>query len=69
VSEPDKEIVPEKDKPFILALIASTITILNIVLAAVGAYTGNTIMMNNSVDTLKYTFTLTTMAWVFYLKK
>ena len=61
--------VKESDKPFILALISSGITVLNIVLAAVGAYTGNSQMMNNSVESLKFTFPLTTMAWTFYLKK
>jgi hypothetical protein len=64
-----EKVVSEKDKPFILALISSGITILTVVLSAVGAYTGNTQMMNNGIDSLKFTFPLTTMAWTFYLKK
>ena len=61
--------IPETDKPFILALVSSGITILNIVFAAIGAYNGNEAMMNESIDTLKYTFTLTTMAWSYYFAK
>ena len=64
-----EEKIPEKDKPFVLALVSAGITILTIVFAAVGAYTGNTTMVDNSVETLKFTFPLTTMAWTFYLKK
>ena len=64
-----EEKIPEKDKPFVLALISAGITILTIVFAAVGAYTGNTTMMDNSIETLKFTFPLTMMAWTFYLKK
>jgi len=56
----------DQDKPFILALIASAITVLNIVVAAVGAYVNNKDMMTESVETMKYTFTLTSMAWTFY---
>jgi hypothetical protein len=56
----------DQDKPFILALIASAITVLNIAFAAVGAYVGNKDMMTESVETMKYTFTLTTTAWAFY---
>ena len=64
-----EEKIPEKDKPFVLALISAGITILTIVFAAVGAYTGNTTMVDNSIETLKFTFPLTMMAWTFYLKK
>ena len=64
-----EEKIPEKDKPFVLALVSAGITILTVVFAAVGAYTGNTTMMDNSVETLKFTFPLTMMAWTFYLKK
>jgi uncharacterized protein (DUF486 family) len=61
--------IKEKDKPFILALVASGITILNLVFAAVGAYIGNKDMMAESVDAMKYTFTLTASAWAFYFGK
>lgn len=61
--------VPDKDKPFILALIASGITVLNIIVAATGAIFDNQAMMAQSVDILKYTFTLTTTAWAFYFGK
>ena len=64
-----KERISERDKPFVLALVSAGITILTIVFAVVGAYTGNTTMMDNSVETLKFTFPLTMMAWTFYLKK
>ena len=64
-----EERISEKDKPFVLALVSAGITILTIVFAAVGAYTGNTTMVDNSVETLKFTFPLTMMAWTFYLKK
>jgi hypothetical protein len=61
--------VKETDKPFILALVSSAITILNIVLIAIGASTNNQQMMNTFVETLKFTFPLTTMAWTFYFGK
>lgn len=59
----------EKDKPFILALVSSGITILNVVITAVGAYIGNAQMTTNGIEMLKFTFPLTTMAWTFYFKK
>jgi hypothetical protein len=61
--------VKETDKPFILALISSGITILNIVFIAVGALTNNKQMIDTCVETLKFTFPLTTMAWTFYFGK
>ena len=61
--------ISERDKPFVLALVSAGITILTIVFATVGAYTGNTTIVDNSVETLKFTFPLTMMAWTFYLKK
>jgi len=61
--------VKEKDKPFILALVSSGITILNVAITAVGAYIGNTEMATKGVEMLKFTFSLTTMAWAFYFKK
>lgn len=59
----------EKDKPFILALIASGITIINIAFAFVGSYLNNELMVTTSVDTLKYTFTLTMASWTYYFGK
>jgi len=61
--------ISEKDKPFILALVSSGITILNVILTAVGAYTGNQTMVDSGIEMLKFTFPLTTMAWTFYFKK
>jgi hypothetical protein len=61
--------ISEKDKPFILALVASGITILSIVFAAVGALVGNKDMTTESIEVMKYTFTLTTTAWAFYFGK
>jgi len=61
--------VQERDKPFILALVSSAITILNIAVAAYGALTGNTLMKDTGIEMLKYTGTLTTMAWTFYFGK
>lgn len=59
----------EQDKPFILALVASAITVMNIILAAIGAYTANQLMVATSIDTLKFTFPLTMAAWVYYFGK
>ena len=60
--------VPEKDKPFILALISAGVTILNIGIMAYGALTGNQEMVTSAMESLKFTFPLTTMAWTFYFK-
>jgi len=61
--------IRETDKPFILALVSSGITILSIVVAAIGAYTGNTYMKDTGIEVLKYTGTLTTMSWTYYFSK
>ena len=61
--------ISEKDKPFVLAIVSSGITVLNIILAGIGAYTGNKEMITVSVEMLKFTFPLTTMAWTFYFGK
>ena len=61
--------ISEKDKPFALAIVSSGITVLNIILAGIGAYTGNKEMITVSVEMLKFTFPLTTMAWTFYFGK
>jgi hypothetical protein len=60
--------VSEKDKPFVLAIVAAGITATNIVIAGVGALLHNPEMMNEAIDTLKYTFPLTVTAWAFYFK-
>jgi len=61
--------VKEQDKPFILALISAGITITNIILVAVGAITNNQQMVTSSIEVLKFTFPLNTMAWAFYFGK
>ena len=61
--------ISEKDKPFVLAIVSSGITVLNIILAGIGAYTGNKEMVTVSIEMLKFTFPLTTMAWTFYFGK
>lgn len=58
--------VQDKDKPFVLALVASGITIINIILAALGGFAHNDVVVTTSVDAMKYTFTLTASAWTFY---
>lgn len=61
--------VNEKDKPFILALVASGITVLNIVITAIGAATHNQEMTAQGMETLKFTFPLTMAAWTYYFGK
>ena len=61
--------ISEKDKPFVLAIVSSGITVLNIILAGIGAYTSNKEMVTVSIEMLKFTFPLTTMAWTFYFGK
>ena len=61
--------IKEADKPFILAIIGTGITILTILVTAIGAYQGNLVLRDTGIDMLKYTFTLTTAAWVFYFGK
>jgi hypothetical protein len=61
--------VKETDKPFVLALVSSGITVLNILLMAVGALTKNDQMVSTCVETLKFTFPLTTLAWTYYFSK
>jgi len=63
----EKEI-KEADKPFYLAIISSLITILCIILAGIGAALRNDTLANTAIEMLKYTFSLTTMAWAFYFK-
>lgn len=58
--------VNEKDKRFILALVAAAITILNIVIIAMGAYYGNDLMVQQGTETLKFTFPLTLTSWSYY---
>jgi len=60
--------VPEKDKPYYLAVISSFITGMCIWIGAVGAAFHNTAMVEFSLESLKFTFPLTTMAWAFYFK-
>jgi len=61
--------VPEKDKPFVLALVGSAITVTTIIVTAIGAWFGKTEMVEKGMDTLKFTFPLTTMAWTYYFGK
>ena len=61
--------ISERDKPFVLAIVSSGITVLNIILAGIGAYTSNKEMISVSIEMLKFTFPLTTMAWTFYFGK
>jgi len=60
--------IPERDKPFYLALVSSFITILSIIIAAAGAFYNNESMVETGKESLKFTFPLTTMAWTFYYK-
>lgn len=64
----EKLSIPEKDKPFILALVSSAITVTCIAITAVGAWFGNTEMTERGVEMLKFLFPLTTMSWGFYFK-
>lgn len=59
----------ERDKPFLLAIVASGITIMNIVIVAIGSALHNEVMTTNGLEMLKFTFTLTAMGWTFYLTK
>jgi len=61
--------IEEKDKPFVLAIISSGITIMNIVIVAIGSFLGNKDMQTNGMELLKFTFPLTAMAWTYYLSK
>ena len=63
-----RENIPERDKPFFLAIISSIITVTAIIIAAIGAYLRNEAMVEVGKETLKFTFPLTTMAWTFYFK-
>lgn len=60
--------IPEKDKPFILAFIGSAITVLNIAIIGIGAWYEKPEMVKSGMESLKFTFTLTAMAWAFYFK-
>jgi hypothetical protein len=61
--------VNDRDKPFILALVSAGITLTNIVIAAAAGWVGNWTLMNQAIDTMKYTFTITGVAWTFYFGK
>jgi len=61
--------ISEKDKPFVLAVVASGITLTCIVIGAIGAYFGNKDMTETAIEALKFTFPLTTLSWGFYFKE
>jgi len=61
--------IPEKDKPFLLALISSGLTFACLFVTCYGAFVGNDSLRETGMEALKYTFSLTTMAWTFYFKK
>ena len=63
-----QESIPERDKPFFLAIISSAVTILTISIAAIGAFLSNETMIEVGLEALKFTLPLTTMAWTFYFK-
>jgi hypothetical protein len=63
---PIKDVASEKDKPFILALIGSGVTIVTGVLAAVKVSFVDPIQ---AMDIFKSTLTLTVMAWTYYFAK
>lgn len=65
----DKKEIPESDKPFYLAVIASVVTGLCIWIGAVGAAYNNSEMIEFATESLKFTFPLTMMSWAFYFKK
>lgn len=60
--------IPEKDKPFYLAVISSVFVFVSVAVAAIGAYIGNSTMAQTGMDSLKATLPLTTMAWTFYFQ-
>jgi hypothetical protein len=62
----DKELVSELDKPFILALIASVITIVTGILAALKV---SFIDPEQAMHIFEATLTLTAMAWTYYFAK
>ncbi|MEM2260817.1 MAG: hypothetical protein QXK24_00050 [Ignisphaera sp.] len=61
--------IKETDKPFILAIVSSAITVLNILIAGLGAYLHNESMTSTGFELLKFTFPLTSMAWAFYFQR
>jgi len=68
MSDLEKIKVNEKDKPFILALIASGINILEIGLTAIGYFFQGpeSALGSNGFEMLKFTFPLTMTAWTYY---
>lgn len=66
MSTPEKEVVSEQDKPFILALIGSGITITTGILASLKVAF---IDPAAAADIFKATLTLTVMAWTYYFAK
>jgi hypothetical protein len=60
------EVVKEADKPFILALIASGLTVGEVVALCYAAVIGLKDAAAAIFDVLKFTFPLTATAWGFY---
>lgn len=61
--------IDEKDKPFILALIASALFVIVLIMGAMGAYYGIT-ALTDYATTMGSTVTgFMTMAWTYYLVK
>lgn len=63
---PEKDAVTEQDKPFILALIGSGITIITGILASLKV---SFVDPAAAADIFKATLTLTAMAWAYYFAK
>lgn len=64
-----KEIVGEKDKPFILAVMSGVFTLACILGIMLGGYFNNNSLVEASKEAVKVTLPLTTMAWTFYFSK
>jgi len=46
-----QENIPERDKPFYLAIVSSAITVITIIIAAIGAFYGNESMVEVGKET------------------
>lgn len=65
---PEREI-PEKDKPFYLAIIASGIVVGVIVAGVLGAFYGHSSVVEFAKEVFTPVFGLMSMAWAWYFKK
>jgi hypothetical protein len=69
--EVPKEIpeIPEKDKPFYLAIISALLVATDIIIGGLGAYHGDVAVVNYAQNVFTPLFGLMSVSWAWYFKE